>query len=206
MTTVDLDIGTSRESIADGSESSGRARFSAHLYFPTLQIVTVEGDVDATNHRDLGRYVVRHLHPTTQLLLDLRAVNFFGAQGFSALYYISVRCARLDVDWAVVGGHDVDRLLRILDPGHVLPLADDFHSAWQHLEGLVCRRHPLPGAMPFQPDSAAVTPTAPTPTAPTSTAPTSTAPTSTAMHDRPPAKLPQKVLREFGSAAAGHAS
>jgi anti-anti-sigma factor len=146
MTSVDIRAIPPLRSESDGAESSGRARYSTHLYFPTLQIVTVEGDVDATNHRDLGRYVVRHLHPTTQMLLDLRAVNFFGAQGFSALYYISVRCARLDVDWAVVGGHDVDRLLRILDPGHVLPLADDFHSACQNLARLVCRRYPLPGA------------------------------------------------------------
>jgi anti-anti-sigma factor len=146
MTTVDVSIEPARRAMADEAASSGRARFSAHLYFPALQIITVEGDVDATNHRDLGRYVVRHLHPTTQLLLDLRGVNFFGAQGFSALYYISVRCARLDVDWALVGGHDVARILRILDPGSVLPLADDFDSACRHLERLVCRRYPLPGA------------------------------------------------------------
>jgi anti-anti-sigma factor len=146
MTTVDIRARTPLRTQGDEAESSGRARYSAHLYFPALQIVTVEGDVDATNHRDLGRYVVRHLHPTTQLLLDLRAVNFFGAQGFSALYYIGVRCTRLDVDWAVVGGRDVARLLRIVDPGRVLPLADDFDSACRHLERLVCRRYPLPGA------------------------------------------------------------
>ena len=165
MTTLDVSIAPSRRIVADGAESSGRACFSARLYFPALQIITVEGDVDATNHRDLGRYVVRHLHPTTQLLLDLRAVGFFGAQGFSALYYIGVRCTRFDVDWAVVGGHDVARLLRILDPGHVLPLADDFDSACQHLERMVCRRYPLPGAMPLRPDSIAVAPTPPRPTA-----------------------------------------
>ncbi|MCW2557293.1 MAG: anti-sigma-factor antagonist [Mycobacterium sp.] len=147
MTTLEIQTRTTLRNEDDGPESSGRARYWSHLYFPALQIVTVDGDVDATNHRDLGRYVVRHLQPTTQLLLDLRAVNFFGAQGFSALYYISVRCARLDVDWAVVGGYDVARLLRILDPRNVLPLADDFDSACAHLERLVCRRYPLPGAV-----------------------------------------------------------
>ncbi|MCW2559564.1 MAG: anti-sigma-factor antagonist [Mycobacterium sp.] len=75
-------------------------------------------------------------------------MDFFGAQGFSALYYISVRCTRFDVDWAVAGGRDVERLLPIVDPEHLLPLADDFDSACQHLEHLVCRRYPLPGAMP----------------------------------------------------------
>lgn len=152
MTTVQMSTTTSLRRVADGVESSGRARYSTRLYFPALQIVSVEGEVDATNHRDLGRYVVRHLHPTTQLLLDLRAVDFFGAQGFSALYYISVRCTRFDVDWAIAGGRDVQRLLRIVDPEHLLPLADDFDSACQHLEHLVCRRYPLPGAMPVRPD------------------------------------------------------
>jgi anti-anti-sigma regulatory factor len=35
-----------------------------------------------------------------QLVLDLSAVNFFGTQGFAALHYISVSCARNDMDWA----------------------------------------------------------------------------------------------------------
>jgi anti-anti-sigma factor len=130
----------------DGVECSGRARYCAHLYFPALLIVTVEGEVDATNRRDLGRFVERHLSRATQLLLDLRDVEFFGAQGFSTLYYTSVCCARADVDWVVVGGRDVLRLLGILDPDHVLPLTDDFDSTCEQFERLVRRRHPLPGA------------------------------------------------------------
>ena len=86
------------------------------------------------------------LRPTTQLLLDMRAVDFFGAQGFSALHFVSVRCSRLDVDWVVVGSRSVLRLLAILDPDRELPLADDFDSACRHLEHLVCRRYPIPGA------------------------------------------------------------
>ena len=51
-----------------------------------------------------------------------------------------------DVDWVVVGSRCVLRLLGILDPDQELPLADDFDSACQHLEHLVCRRYPIPGA------------------------------------------------------------
>jgi hypothetical protein len=53
--------------------------------------------------RALGRYVERHTGISKQLLLDLRAVDFCGTQAFTALYYISVHCARSDVDWMIIG-------------------------------------------------------------------------------------------------------
>jgi anti-anti-sigma factor len=146
MTTVGIRFRSLLGSVGDGAESSGRARYSAHLYFPALLIVTVEGEVDAANRRDLGRYIERQLRPTTQLLLDMRAVDFFGAQGFSALHFVSVCCNRWDIDWVIVGSRSVLRLLGILDPDHELPLADDFDSASEHFEHLVCRRYPIPGA------------------------------------------------------------
>jgi anti-anti-sigma factor len=146
MTIVGERSRTSLGSVVDGPEAPGRARYSAHLYFPALLVVTVEGEIDATNSRDLGRYVERQLRPTMQLLLDLRAVEFFGAQGFSALHFIAVCCTRRDVDWMVVGDRDVERLLDILDPDHLLPLVDDFGSAREHLERRDCRRYPIPGA------------------------------------------------------------
>jgi anti-anti-sigma factor len=147
MTTVETRTRTSLGSLDDGVEASGRARYSTRLCFPARLIVTVEGEVDASNRRDLARYVERHLRPTTQLLLDLRAVDFFGAQAYSALHYISVCCSRSDVDWVFVGDRAVVRLLDIVDPDHVLPLAADFDSACEHLDRLVCRRHPTPGPM-----------------------------------------------------------
>jgi hypothetical protein len=81
--------------------------------------VTAEGEIDATNSRDLGRYVERQLRPTMQCS-DLRAVEFFGAQGFLRCTS-SQCCTRRDVDWVVVGDRDLERLLDILDPDHVLP-------------------------------------------------------------------------------------
>jgi anti-anti-sigma factor len=146
MTTAQICARTSLGRPGDEVEASGRARYSTRLYFPARLIVTVEGEVDASNRRDLGRYVERQLRPTTQLLVDLRAVDFFGAQGFSALHYISVCCSRSDVDWMFVGGRAVVHLVNIVDPDHVLPQADDFDSACDHLDHLMCRRYPLPGA------------------------------------------------------------
>jgi anti-anti-sigma factor len=146
MTIVGERSRTSLGGLGDGEKSPDRARYSARLYFPALLIVTVEGEIDASNSRDLGRYVERQLRPTTQLLMDLRAVEFFGAQGFSTLHFIAVCCSRRDVDWVLVGGRDVGRLLGILDPDHVLPFVDDFGSACERIERLDCRRYPIPGA------------------------------------------------------------
>jgi anti-anti-sigma factor len=98
------------------------------------------GDVDALNARELGRFVERHTHLSKQLVLDLRAVDFFGSQAFTALYYISVYCARGDVDWIIVGGAPVRRLLSICDPEGELPLADDLSSGLMRLDRLAhCR-------------------------------------------------------------------
>lgn len=101
--------------------------------------VAVLGDVDAVNARDLGRYVERHTRVSKQLVMDLRAVDFFGSQAFTALYYISVRCARKDVDWMIIGSPPVRRLLSICDPEGELPLVDDLPSALERKDRLAQR-------------------------------------------------------------------
>ena len=123
----------------------GRATFSVRRLSPTRLAVAVVGDIDATNCRALGHYVERHTGISKQLVLDLRAVDFFGGQGFAALHYISVHCTRSDVDWMIVGGHPVRRLLSICDAEGELPLADDLLSALARLDRRgQCRKHVAP--------------------------------------------------------------
>jgi anti-anti-sigma factor len=120
----------------DDLRRCGRATFAVRHPSPTRAAVAVLGDVDALNARELGRYVERHTHLSKQLVLDLRAVDFFGSQAFTALYYISVYCARGDVDWIIVGGAAVQRLLSICDPEGELPLVDDLSSGLSRLDRL----------------------------------------------------------------------
>lgn len=112
----------------------GRAAFALRRPSPTRVAVAVMGDIDAVNARALGHYVERHTGISKQLVLDLRAVDFFGTHGFTALHYISVQCGRSDVDWAIVGSPPVRRLLSICDPEGELPIVDDLATALARLD------------------------------------------------------------------------
>jgi anti-anti-sigma factor len=143
-----IDVGTVRvfrpdPSTAEAPQRLGRAVFSIGSPCPTLSVVTAVGEVDATNGRDLGRYVERHTATASQLIVDLTGVTFFGCQGFSALHYMSVSCSRIDVDWVIVPGPEVRRVLRICDPQGELPLADNLEAARVRLERVARRRHPI---------------------------------------------------------------
>lgn len=132
---------------ADGLKRLGRATFAVRHLSSTRMAVAVVGEIDAVNGRGLGRYVERHTGISTQLVLDLRAVDFFGTQGFTALYYINVHCARADVDWVIVGSPPVRRVLAICDPDGELPLVDDLRSALARLDRHAqCRRPVAPTA------------------------------------------------------------
>jgi anti-anti-sigma regulatory factor len=80
--------------------------------------------------------VQHHTGASVQLILDLTAVTFFGTRGFATLHFIDVNCARNDMDWIIVGGSEVRRLLRICDPDGALPLTDHRESALARLRHL----------------------------------------------------------------------
>ena len=144
------DVGTVRiyrpdPVFADEMQRYGRATFSVRRLPPTGVAFEVGGNSDATNCRCRAHYVERHTGISRQLMLDLRAVDFFGGKGFTALYYIAVHCSRNDVDWMIIGSHPVRRLLSICDAEGELPLADDLPAALARLDRLArCRHHVAP--------------------------------------------------------------
>jgi anti-anti-sigma factor len=125
-----------RHTSPDDMRRCGRATFAVRPLSANRLAVAVIGEIDAVNGRELGRYVERHTGISKQMVLDLRAVNFFGTHGFTALYYISVHCARADVDWAILASAPVRRLLSICDPEGELPVADDLPSGLARLDRL----------------------------------------------------------------------
>jgi anti-anti-sigma factor len=131
----------------DLRERAGRATFSARHESRSRVVVTVEGEVDATNHRELARYVERQVAGLRHLELDLRLVDFFGTAGFAALHNVNVICCRYDATWVLRGGRQVRRLLAICDPDCSLPLEepqsvlDDLHAGAGDHKLLVGRDH-----------------------------------------------------------------
>jgi anti-anti-sigma factor len=107
----------------DVREVHHRATFSSCHLPPSTVLITVEGDVDATNSCVLAGYVERQFAGSTRLVLDLKPVDFFGTAGFAALHHVNVICSQHGVDWVVLVGRQVHRLLQICDPDGSLPLA-----------------------------------------------------------------------------------
>jgi anti-anti-sigma factor len=125
----------------DEVQRCGRATFAVRHVSSTRTAVAVMGEIDAVNGRGLGRYVERQISVSTQLVLDLRTVDFFGTQGFTALYYISAHCTRSDVDWMIVGSPAMRRMLSIGDPDGVLPLVDELAAGLAQLDRRARCRH-----------------------------------------------------------------
>jgi anti-anti-sigma factor len=103
-------------------EQHHRAVFAAHRDEPMTVTVTVEGEIDASNSRELADYVQRHIAGCRHVVIDLRLIDFLGTAGFAALHNINVICSGSDATWVLQAGRQVRRLLAICDPEGVLPL------------------------------------------------------------------------------------
>jgi anti-anti-sigma factor len=111
------------------------ARFASRRLRSSVAVIRAHGGIDASNADALTEYTQEHLKRCRGLILDLRELDFFGTEGFSALHRVSVCCARAGIGWAVVPGGAVSRLLRICDPHALLPAAGTVEAAMAIVEG-----------------------------------------------------------------------
>jgi anti-anti-sigma factor len=95
----------------------------------TTVLVTAVGEIDAASAPTLSERIEHHLPGYQQLVLDLSRVEFFGTAGYSVLHRMHSRCARAGLDWVLVPGPEVERLLRVCDPDEILPTAPNIVSA-----------------------------------------------------------------------------
>jgi len=123
-----------------GSRPSRTARVDCRSPTPTVVVIGVHGEIDASNAGILNEHVAEHAKRCDRVILDLTGVEFFGIEGFPALHRISVSCARTGIGWAVVPGPAVSRLLRICDPQGSLPAADSVDAAIATLHDQSVRR------------------------------------------------------------------
>ena len=106
-----------------------RVRFATSTVRSSITRVVVDGEIDAANALALSKYVEAELESTSRLIVDLRALDFFGTQGFSILHRINVMCSRYSVNWVLVAGTEVDRVLHMCDPDGGLPVARSLDGA-----------------------------------------------------------------------------
>lgn len=109
-------------------------RFDARWTMSSVAIVSAHGEIDGTNASAFTDYAIVTAVRCRALILDLSGLEFFGTEGFSALHRVSVRCARAEIEWMVVPGAAVSRLLRICDPHGSLPTVDSVGVALANLQ------------------------------------------------------------------------
>ncbi|ULP46592.1 STAS domain-containing protein [Mycolicibacter virginiensis] len=98
-------------------------------------VISVGGELDASNAGQLADYVQRCAGYCEWLVLDLNDLEFIGTAGFSALKAITDRCAEAMVYCTTVPGVAVARLLRICDPGNAVPTTPSVADALAGVQG-----------------------------------------------------------------------
>ena len=118
----------------------------------SIAVISAHGHIDASNADTLTEYTLGHLMRCRGLILDLRDLDFFGTEGFSALHRVSVCCADPGIGWAVVPSEAVSRVLRIVDPQGLLPAVSTVEAAMAIVEDQP-HRPPRPSRATETPDN-----------------------------------------------------
>jgi anti-anti-sigma factor len=114
--------------------NGGLARLGTRRAKSPVTVICARGEIDQANAHTLAEYPSAHLARRCGLILDLTGLEFFGAAGFSALHKIWASCAQAGMDWVLVPGAAVSRLLQICDPDGLLPSAASVSAALATLQ------------------------------------------------------------------------
>ena len=112
-----------------------RAQFVTSWLPPTTALISAHGDIDASNASGLAEYAMAHTEDAACLMLDLTGVGFFGTAGFAALNTVDTSWSRRGLDWMLIPGDAVNRLLRICDPDYRLQRRNTVPAALSALRG-----------------------------------------------------------------------
>jgi anti-anti-sigma factor len=107
-------------------------------------VVTISGDVDATNIARVTADVTRLVEVGNALLVDLSGVGFFAAHGLSALLAIDAACQHAELPWALVASHAVNRALRLSECSEIIPTVRSVPAAMQYFARLTRMRRQVP--------------------------------------------------------------
>jgi len=110
----------------------GSALLTAQIY-SWITVVTISGDIDATNADELSHHVVGLVPDDGAVIVDMADTEFIGIDGLRALFALNVECVRTDTRWAVIGSHAVHRLLRVGDREGLVPAVRSATEALQRV-------------------------------------------------------------------------
>jgi anti-anti-sigma factor len=110
----------------------GSALLTAQVY-NWLTVVTISGEIDATNADQLSHHVVGLVPDGGAVIVDMADTDFIGVDGLRALFAMNIECARTDTRWAVIGSHAVHRLLRVGDRDRLVPAVRSATEALQRV-------------------------------------------------------------------------
>jgi anti-anti-sigma factor len=103
-------------------------------------VVSVTGELDASNIHHLTGFARQCLTRGSSLILDLSQLDFLGAQGIQSLFAIADECEQSGIGWALVPSHPVSRLLRICDEQARLPSVLSIDEALERVSAMARMR------------------------------------------------------------------
>lgn len=121
--------------ISIDSAASGRPSFECNgarvraQYRHLAIIVTVSGALDSENVDEISRYSRRFILQDKPFVLDLGDVDYFSAQSVTLLQQIDEDCRTAGLEWALVAGPLVSRVLRIVNDENAFPFEESVHAA-----------------------------------------------------------------------------
>ncbi len=121
----------------------------AHLFVYARSLGTVlrvDGEIDASNARELTQAIRNFARLKTPLVLDLSHLRFISVEGFRALLFVNDELRKARVYCSMVGGTAVRPLLRIVHHNG-LPIAGSVPEAFQNLEDILRARRQFLSAL-----------------------------------------------------------
>jgi anti-anti-sigma factor len=96
-------------------------------------IVQIGGEIDACNGDQLSENVFRYAATASALVVDATAVDFCSLKGLRDLLELDQLCHDSGIQWALIAGGPLRRLLEATGVKSTLPVADSVSAALQSL-------------------------------------------------------------------------
>jgi anti-anti-sigma regulatory factor len=111
-------------------------------------VVTVDGDIDATNVGQVTQYATRYVLAEKPFILDLSAVNSISPHGVSLIFALDDKCDAAGLEWELVANPAIlDTICHDVDPT-TLPVSSSVARALSHFADVTRRRRRLLPALP----------------------------------------------------------